>query len=134
MSENLAKWLAPHAKPEGRVVPFENVNKQIGWLVEDTNAGLKAAAENDNKNPEPAKPVEWKKNALRHSFISYRVADIQDVNQVALECGNSPAVIFKHYRELVRPGEAKKWFGIQPDANGKVVVIPKADEKVAAVA
>jgi len=134
MSENLAKWLAPHAKPEGRVVPFENVNKQIGWLVEDTNAGLSVAAKNDNKNPEPAKPVEWKKNALRHSFISYRVADIQDVNQVALECGNSPAVIFKHYRELVRPAEAKKWFGIQPDADGKVTVIPKADEKVAAVA
>jgi len=54
MSENLAKWLAPNAKPEGRVVPFENVNKQIGWLVEDTNAGLNAAAKNDNKNPEPA--------------------------------------------------------------------------------
>jgi integrase len=134
MSENLAKWLAPHAKPEGRVVPFENVNKQIAWLVEDTNAGLKAAAESDNKNPESAKPVEWKKNALRHSFISYRVADIQDVNQVALECGNSPAVIFKHYRELVRPAEAKRWFKVEPDANGKVMVFPKTEGKTLAVA
>jgi integrase len=34
---NLAKWLKDHAKDEGRVVPFDNVNKQIGWLVEDTN-------------------------------------------------------------------------------------------------
>ena len=134
MSENLAKWLAPHAKQEGRVVPFENVNKQIGWLVEDTNVGLKAAAKNDNKSPEPAKPVEWKKNALRHSFISYRVADIQDVNQVALECGNSPAVIFKHYRELVRPAEAKMWFKVEPDANGNVMAFPKAGEKTLAVA
>ena len=43
MTENLAKWLAPHAEKEGRIVPFDNVNKQIGWLVEDTNAGLKKA-------------------------------------------------------------------------------------------
>ena len=28
---NLAKWLKDHAKDEGRVVPFDNVNKQIGW-------------------------------------------------------------------------------------------------------
>ena len=44
MTENLAKLLAPHAQKEGRVVPFDNISKQIGWLVEDTNAGLKAAA------------------------------------------------------------------------------------------
>jgi hypothetical protein len=42
----------------------------------------------------PALP--WKHNALRHSFISYRVADIQNVAQVALEAGNSPGMIFGH--------------------------------------
>ena len=73
------------------------------------------------------KAAVWQKNALRHSFISYRVADTQNVNQTALECGNSPSIIFKHYRELVRPAEAKKWFGIAPEADGKVMVIPKAD-------
>lgn len=56
----------------------------------------------------------WKHNALRHSFISYRVADIQNVAQVALEAGNSPQMIFKHYRELVRPAAAKEWFAIKP--------------------
>jgi integrase len=59
----------------------------------------------------------WKHNALRHSFISYRVADIQNVAQVALEAGNSPQMIFKHYRELVRPAEAKAWFAIEPNKN-----------------
>ena len=57
----------------------------------------------------------WKHNALRHSFISYRVADIQNVAQVALEAGNSPQMIFKHYRELVRPEAAKAWFSIKPE-------------------
>ena len=128
-------------------MPFDNVNKQIGWLVEDTNAGLKAAAEkagstsprSSPRRGEGAEPVKfkaavWKKNALRHSFISYRVADTQNVNQTALECGNSPSIIFKHYRELVRPAEATKWFGIAPDADGKTMVIPKADEAAVAVA
>lgn len=64
-------------------------------------------------------PFLWKHNALRHSFISYRVAQTQDVSRVALEAGNSPGMIFKHYRELVREAEGKKWFGIAP--KGKTV-------------
>jgi integrase len=56
----------------------------------------------------------WKHNALRHSFISYRVAETQDVAKVSLEAGNSPQMIFKHYRELVRPDAAKAWFGLMP--------------------
>jgi len=59
-------------------------------------------------------PFAWKHNALRHSFISYRVAQTQDVAKVSLEAGNSPQMIFKHYRELVRPQAAKEWFSITP--------------------
>ena len=57
-------------------------------------------------------PFAWKHNALRHSFISYRLAAVQNTAQVALEAGNSPQMIFRHYRELVRPVEAEKWFGV----------------------
>jgi hypothetical protein len=42
----------------------------LGWLAED--AGIK-----------------WKKNALRHSFCSYRLAVIEDAAKVAYEAGNS---------------------------------------------
>ena len=58
--------------------------------------------------------IRRKRNALRHSFINYRVAAIQNVAQVALEAGNSPQTIFRHYRELVRPADAVKWFAIGP--------------------
>jgi integrase len=60
-------------------------------------------------------PFAWKHNALLHSFISYRVAETQDVAKVSLEAGNSPQMIFKHYRELVQPKEAKAWFAIVPN-------------------
>jgi integrase len=115
ISDNLAQWLTPYVKQAGRVVPFENMSKQIEWLVGAANKGLREEAKAAGNNPDEAASLDWKKNALRHSYISYRVAEIQNVNQVALECGNSPAMIFKHYRELVRPAEAKKWFSIQPD-------------------
>lgn len=68
----------------------------------------------------------WKHNALRHSFISYRVAETQDVAKVSLEAGNSPQMIFKHYRELVRPADAKTWFSIVPGGEGKVIEMRKA--------
>jgi hypothetical protein len=39
---------------------------------------------------------------------------VKSADQVALEAGNSPSIIFKHYRELTTPEVAKKWFGIMP--------------------
>lgn len=91
----LTAWLAPYRKPAGKVVPYKNVSNELFKLAK------KAA-------------VKWKQNALRHSFISYRLAIVQDVGKVALEAGNSTRVIFESYRELVTKNEAEKWFGILP--------------------
>ena len=78
----------------------------------------------------------WKHNALRHSFISYRVAHVQDVAKVSLEAGNSPRMVFSNYRELVRTVDAEKWFAITPanvqaakaapqkNGAGKIVPLP----------
>jgi hypothetical protein len=52
------------------------------------------------------------RNRLRHSFISYRLALVKNPAEVSLECGNSPAMIFQHYRERVTPGQAEQWFAI----------------------
>ena len=53
---------------------------------------------------------------MRHSFIGYRVALIEDVAKVLLEAGNSPRMVFSNYRELVRAADSEKWFGITPEA------------------
>jgi len=52
----------------------------------------------------------WRQNALRHSYCSYRLAVTQDAAKTALEAGNSQAMIFRHYRELVTEDAAKEWF------------------------
>jgi hypothetical protein len=58
---------------------------------------------------------------LRHSFISYRVADLKDLRRVALEAGNSPAMIFRHYRELVTAEAAATWFSVEPETAAQIV-------------
>ena len=84
------------------------MTKQLLWLAEAVN-------ENWQKESPPGS-FAWKHNALRHSFISYRVAQVQNVAQVALEAGNAPRMVFSNYRELVRPTDAEKWFGITPES------------------
>jgi integrase len=56
----------------------------------------------------------WPHDAMRHSFASYHLAKHRNENETALVLGNSPQMIFSHYREVVRPDEAEKFFGILP--------------------
>jgi integrase len=106
---NLKKWLAPRHQETGKVVVVEQMSGKLNKLAAKESVGLK-----------------WKRNALRHSFISYRVAETQNVAQTALEAGNSPKIIFSNYRELVKPADAVKWFAIEPETPANVIAAPVA--------
>lgn len=67
-----------------------------------------------------------KRNALRHSYGSYRVALVQDPRTVAFEMGNSAQMVMRHYREVVTPEEGRAWFGIVPPVAEKVVPFTNA--------
>jgi integrase len=113
ISDNLSQWLSKYSGLCGKVWPFSHE----GFY--DAQQDTAARTANHEKNLDA---ISWKQNALRHSFISYRLALIQNANQVALESGNSVSIIFAHYRELVRPKEAEQWFSITPqkEHTGKV--------------
>jgi integrase len=96
---NLAKWLEPFKDKKGPVMPFTDIGLQIREMCE-------------NQGDLPA--LKWKRNALRHSFISYRLAEVKSAAQVALEAGNSENMVFKNYREIVSPEAAHAWFSIEP--------------------
>ncbi len=104
VADNLAAWLASYSEHKGKVWS----GSSIGFYKAQV-ATAKAAG------------VDWKQNALRHSFASYRLAQTQNAAQVALECGNSPKIIFAHYRELVKPADALKWFAVTPDMPANVM-------------
>jgi integrase len=101
--DNLAKWLADYSSKKGLVWTGDH---DSFYEVQQETAAATVTPE--------LEAMKWKANALRHSFISYRLAKVQSAAQVALEAGNSPKMIFQHYRELVRPAEAETWFGVVP--------------------
>ena len=56
----------------------------------------------------------WRKNALRHSYGSYRAAQIKDLQALAIEMGTSYPMIEKHYREAVTPATAEAFWSLTP--------------------
>jgi integrase len=56
--------------------------------------------------------IQWHRNGLRHSFCSYRVAITGDIPLVAMESGNSVAMIKRCYWEVKHFDEGLRWFGI----------------------
>ncbi|MCX6907919.1 MAG: tyrosine-type recombinase/integrase [Verrucomicrobia bacterium] len=106
IQDNLALWLAPYKGRIGKVRPWDRVGRRLSVLAKELG-------------------IRWPNNGLRHSFASYRLAQCQDAAKVALEMGNSPAMIFRHYRELVVPQDAAAWFSIEPKPAANVVPMSK---------
>ena len=74
----LREWLQPLAKKSGRLWEYENLQSFL-------NAWSKVKSD---------LPVGIPTNALRHSYASYRMAELEDAAKVSLEMGNSPRKIF----------------------------------------
>jgi integrase len=106
MSDNLFAWLAPHGQKSGPIFATDPRNR-IAKVIK-------------------ASGVKWKRNALRHSFGSYRMEQTKNEGQVALEMGNSPQIVKDHYFEIVDERAAKAYWSIKP--------LPKDDRKIVAIA
>ncbi len=112
--DSLAAWLAPWREyTQGLIWPGHEITFQQHFQRLAREAG-----------------VPRKRNGLRHSFISYRLAAIQNENQVAQEAGTSPPIIHSHYRELCTPEEAKAWFAVRPSEAEARLVLNAVDRKI----
>ena len=49
-----------------------------------------------------------------------------DAGRVAGELGNSAKVVHRHYRELVNPADAVRWFNVNPENPANVVTMATA--------
>jgi integrase len=119
ITDNLRAWIEPLPR-KGKVVRTTLLHREVTALARALKLG-------------------WPRNVLRHSFISYRIATVKSADQVALEAGNSPSVIFKNYRELATEEQANEWFGILPkegqwentyqwDHRARIVTLADSDE------
>jgi hypothetical protein len=95
-----------------RIVPIHPILEH--WLKElkapKTGPVMTCSFNTGLKHFRIAKPGLWKKNALRHSYGTYRTAQTQDMPRVSLEMGNSVAMVRKHYFEAVSQEDGEAWF------------------------
>jgi integrase len=107
MPPNLLEWLNPYRSHQGPICGPGHYRR----MIEDRRrAGLSS----------------WPSNGLRHSFASYHLAMFKDAPALSLELGHvRPQTVFAHYREVVTPGEAERFWKIAPliDAEHKLAVV-----------
>lgn len=109
---NLQLWLADKKEAVGPIYfpepTWEALEKRHGRAIK----ALEKAVEG----------FKWDRNALRHSFGSYRLAKIQNIEQLRLEMGNSPRQIQTYYNDPKTAEEAALYFSIVPGGAVKNVV------------
>jgi integrase len=103
MSDNLIAWLKPYRKASGPICTVANTS--VALHQAKGRAGLPQGKGES-------------RNILRKSFGSYRLAQTNNIGQLAEEMGNSPAKIKSNYRKPKSAAAAKAWFGILPTSSG----------------
>jgi hypothetical protein len=106
LPENALEWLRPYRARQGAI--FDH----------DYRYPLARACK--------AARVTYKRNALRHSFGSYRMEILKNAGHVALEMGNSAAIVMRYYFDIVEASAAKAYWDIRP--------LPRADRKIVRLA
>ena len=108
---NLKAWLTPLSSLELPVVP----------VYKSTNTMARAFSSAWDLAMPPSMPRVA--NGLRHSFGTYRLKVTEKEDKVAEEMGNSPTMIFKHYKSILLPNNAPitpkiatEYFKIKPAA------------------
>jgi len=116
ISDALAAWLAIASKTL-RPTPSRNEDvcgERLKNLYSERYGGDGALLRGPLVAP-------WPHNALRHTFGSYHYAKYRDETRTAAEMGNSPAVVFRHYRALVKPEAAEAYWNLLPSRAENVV-------------
>lgn len=105
MQPNLREWLLPLRQLKGPVTPPPEPFRQ-SFDHARAKAGI----------------TDWPENALRHSFASYHLAHFENAASTALELGHHDSrITFAHYRELVKPKDAERYWNIRPATKANVV-------------
>lgn len=103
--ENVKAMLAPWREAQGRCVRHSDSWKLCKFITE--HALLP-----------PETGGVWPPDILRHSSISYMLADGVSISVTAERHGNSETIIRKKYRRPLRKEDAVAWYGIVRRAEG----------------
>jgi len=105
--KNALQFLVPHALSK---TPIKGKN----WR-RDFDA-VKAASGYGGRAGQQAELKPWTADVMRHTGISNHLAQHQHEGKTAAWAGNSPDVIQRHYKGLVRRNDSKAFWAIAPTA------------------
>lgn len=105
-----------------RIVPMNDALRAgLAWAgLEDGMAG-RVVLRNPVESGETARLAKllfggvWPKDALRHSYGSYRNAVVRDLGRVAEEMGTSVSMLHRHYHNPRSEDEGLAWFAVRPE-------------------
>jgi len=120
LSENLIDWLRPLAPKHPKFVPgsfkrhFGRVKLAAGFNSHE--GGKNAAGE---------KLLPWVQDYMRHTAISMYLAKYKHEGEAATWAGNSPNIIHRHYKGLVKDADATEFWDLTPaSVKSEVVKFP----------
>lgn len=97
LKDNAIAWLAKVAKTEGPIAPSDSAYR-LSTLIKK------------------AKIDPYPRNALRHSFASYLMAETENAPKVAAQLGQTNIdTLYRNYREVVSREDAAGYFELFPD-------------------
>jgi hypothetical protein len=100
MPDNLVAWLAPYKRPRGKICVLANTSNAFCRLR--AKAGITGR----------------RRNALRKTWHTYKLALGTNIETVATQAGNSPGIIRRNYRAANHARyreDAEAWFRMMPD-------------------
>ena len=139
LSDNALDWLTPMATKKPAFVPaafarhFGRVKKAAGYGNEEAEQEKREAAAANKKASKTAETVAsakkgkrtekavaveklrpWVQDYMRHTAVSMFLATNKHEGEAATWAGNSPNILHKHYRGLVKEADAKEFWAITP--------------------
>lgn len=118
LPDNAIAWLLPMAPRHPKFVPpaFPRHFAQVKIA-----AGFKGKKGEKAKDGKPAlRP--WIQDYLRHTALSMYLAKYKHEGEAASWAGNSPNVIHRHYKGLVKEADATEFWSITPETVGGGIV------------
>lgn len=142
MPDNLVAWLVPYYEKAGPIAPppvtiarwriklaavmvlgVDDVRRRMdqhegmkGTEIKGLGLGWSATIKAARK-----KGARWPQDVLRHSYASHWLPVHNDQAKLAAMMGNSPDVIEQHYKAVVTPKEAQRYWNISPATEGGII-------------
>lgn len=118
LTENAVAWLRCGMRKAERGMVIERKGWEDEWVVFRRSLGWEVGGVKRHLPKSEAQPVHgrWPHDALRHTFASMHYAMWQNEAALQVQMGHRSArMLHQHYRAVVKPEEARRFWGLRPE-------------------